>query len=258
MFFFLFLCGLCLGSFVMTSVDRFVKKKDFFTKRSYCFSCKKQLKFYELIPLFSYLFLHTRCLDCKSKISFLYPLVEILSAFLLIFAYVFSGNLYEFLFLGLYLLGFLALSLIDYKLKAVPEILLWFVFICAGFFAFKEEEIINLFLFEDFKEGFLLCSLVFCGVIFFLKSFVSCLINYKKQGEILESLGEADVIIIASMGGILGFNFGIISIFLACILSLPFFLILKFKKCKDQSLAMFPFLNIAFILVFACKMIGNF
>jgi len=55
--------------------------------RSHCFSCGKMLKWFELIPVISFLFLRGRCSNCKSKISWQYPLVELVTGivYLLVF-----------------------------------------------------------------------------------------------------------------------------------------------------------------------------
>ncbi|MBK1973371.1 hypothetical protein JG677_04815, partial [Campylobacter sp. TTU-622] len=57
-------------------------------------------------------------------------------------------------------------------------------------------------------------------------------------------------IIIACIGGILGFKDGFITLFIACVLTLPFFMI---KVRKEKELAMIPFLSISFILVWIFK-----
>ena len=69
------LLGLCIGSFLNVLIDR-LPKKERITGRSYCPYCKKKLAWYELIPLFSFIFLGGKCSSCKKPISLQYPLVE--------------------------------------------------------------------------------------------------------------------------------------------------------------------------------------
>lgn len=252
---FVFILGLCLGSFVFALYERFVRKKALFTARSYCFECEKKLHFYELIPLFSYIFLRGKCKHCKAKIGFLSFCSELLSGFLLLFAFIYTQTLWEFSFLSLYLLTLLLLSLIDIRLKAVPESLLFLALILAFCFSYNKLFIEELLLFGELK-GFLLYTLCFAGGIFLLKSLVSCMRNFKKQNELLESMGEADIIIIASMGGILGFTLGFYMLFLACLLSLPFFAYLHFKH-KDKELAFLPFLSLAFVGILLAEYCGG-
>jgi len=81
--------GLIVGSFLNVLILRWQTGMTF-GGRSQCFSCAKQLHWYELVPLFSYLFLRGRCSVCKSTISWQYPTVELLSgllAFLIVFVH---------------------------------------------------------------------------------------------------------------------------------------------------------------------------
>ena len=68
------LFGVALGSFLNVVVLRWPDK--LLTGRSYCPNCKKKLSAWELIPIFSYLFILGRCIKCKTRISAQYPLVE--------------------------------------------------------------------------------------------------------------------------------------------------------------------------------------
>ncbi len=84
-----FLLGLGVGSFINVITIRFQPDKNIpFTQlvggRSRCNFCGHQLKWYDLIPLFSFIFLKGKCRYCGKKISWQYPIVELLTA--LIFA----------------------------------------------------------------------------------------------------------------------------------------------------------------------------
>jgi len=81
-----FIFGLIIGSFLNVIILRLDTGLGF-GGRSMCFSCGKKLSWYELIPLFSFLFLRGKCHGCGQNISFQYPLVELVTAvsFLLLF-----------------------------------------------------------------------------------------------------------------------------------------------------------------------------
>ena len=79
------------------------------------------------------------------------------------------------------------------------------------------------------------------------------LTHLKNKNEIFENLGDADIVIMACMGGILGFKYSFLTLFLASLISLPFFL-----KIKGRELAMLPFLNTAFVAVLFYKNLGYF
>ncbi len=84
---FFFLFGLAIGSFLNVVILRYNTGMGL-DGRSQCFSCGKQLHWYELIPLFSYLGLRGKCSECKSTISWQYPAVELATG--IIFAVIFQ------------------------------------------------------------------------------------------------------------------------------------------------------------------------
>ncbi|EAJ6664253.1 prepilin peptidase, partial [Campylobacter jejuni] len=223
MIFFIIILGACLGSFCTSLASRIIEKKPFFISRSFCFSCDTKLKYYEIIPIFSYVFLKAKCQTCKCHLPISLLINEILGIILLILVYSLSQNFYDFLFLSLFLFNLFLLSLIDIKLKAVPQILLWSAFLFAFFYAFRESEILHFLIFKEFSGGFLLNAFSFGGFVFLLKSLVFFLMNFRKKDEILENLGDADIIIMSCIGGILGFEYGFLVLFIASILTLPFF-----------------------------------
>ena len=77
MLFFIFVVGLLFGSLANVILLRFNTGESLVYGGSRCFSCMRKLMWYELVPLFSFLFLRARCRTCKSKISWQYPLVEL-------------------------------------------------------------------------------------------------------------------------------------------------------------------------------------
>jgi len=131
---FAFVLGSIVGSFLNVVALRFRTGLSPFSGRSKCFVCGKTLHFYELIPVLSFLFLFGRCSKCRSKISWRYPLIEIITGFL------FVGILLKtemFLAIGFwqFVLAFLYLSavwgiltvivLYDIKHKIIPDILVF-------------------------------------------------------------------------------------------------------------------------------------
>ncbi len=71
-----FVLGLVMGSFLNVVIYRLPRGEGVAAGRSRCPSCGKPLRFYDLIPLLSFLWLQRRC---RSPISWRYPLVELLS-----------------------------------------------------------------------------------------------------------------------------------------------------------------------------------
>lgn len=77
-----FLLGLIIGSFLNVVICRYNTGRSIARGRSCCFSCGKTLRWYELLPIASYLFQKGRCRSCKSLLSFQYVAVELLTGFL--------------------------------------------------------------------------------------------------------------------------------------------------------------------------------
>lgn len=97
---FIFVFGLLIGSFLNCFIWR-IYKEETILGRSYCPKCKKQLKWFENIPVFSFIFLKGRCSSCRKKISWQYPVVELLTGFLFLLAFHFSLDS-EFFILSLF------------------------------------------------------------------------------------------------------------------------------------------------------------
>lgn len=76
-FLLVFLLGLSVGSFLNVLIDRLANGESIWLGRSHCDWCKKPLRWYELIPVLSFIIQRGRCRRCHKKISLQYPLVEL-------------------------------------------------------------------------------------------------------------------------------------------------------------------------------------
>ena len=91
MTFIIFILGLIMGSFYNVVGIRLLKRESIITPRSHCPKCNYVLKWYENIPVFSYLFLKGKCSNCNEKISLMYLLMELLTAILFTISYLLFG-----------------------------------------------------------------------------------------------------------------------------------------------------------------------
>ncbi|RJQ37039.1 prepilin peptidase [Candidatus Microgenomates bacterium] len=84
MIIFLFILGLCIGSFLNVLIDRLPRNETILKGRSHCENCKKKLAWHDLIPLLSFVLLKGKCRYCKSPISLYYPVVELMTGVLFV------------------------------------------------------------------------------------------------------------------------------------------------------------------------------
>ena len=84
---FVFLWGAAIGSFLNVLVYRSIRGQDWVKARSVCEHCKHKIRWYENVPIFSYLFLGGQCIKCKKKIDVIHPLIELLTGGLFLWWY---------------------------------------------------------------------------------------------------------------------------------------------------------------------------
>jgi len=83
-YFLIFIFGLAIGSFLNVVIFRLGTNESILVGRSHCPKCGAILKWYDLIPALSFLIQKGKCRYCEKKISFQYPIVEIITGFLFI------------------------------------------------------------------------------------------------------------------------------------------------------------------------------
>ncbi len=224
--FFIGILGLAIGSFLNVLIYRIPKNENIAFPASHCTTCNKPLKWWHNIPLFSYIFLKGRCYHCKEKISLQYPFVEFVSTFIFVISFVKTGNFIETLLVSLVFDLLLALSVIDFKYKAVPDSLNLLTLSIAIFTG----NILNSFT----------NALLFAGGFTLLRFYVSF---FAKK----EALGEADIMIAATIGAMLGIKLGFVAIFLSALIAMPVFLIIG---KKDIQVPFIPFLALSLWITF--------
>lgn len=136
-----FILGLFFGSFLNVVIYRLPQKKSFLGGRSKCLKCKKEIKWYDLIPVFSYALLSGKCRYCKISLSLQYPVVELLTGILFAATFYFLFLLHEsfdfvfitsLLFYLLIISSLITIFFIDLKHGIIPDkILLFALFVSA-------------------------------------------------------------------------------------------------------------------------------
>ena len=123
-----FILGLLFGSFLNVCISRGPKGESIVHPRSRCLKCEATIRWYDNIPVLSWLILRGRCRDCKQSISLAYPLVELAVAlwFTLLAAQLQSAHpsvIYILEIVSIAILGFLliGLTVIDWQTLTLPD-----------------------------------------------------------------------------------------------------------------------------------------
>lgn len=230
----LFVIGTFFGSFYHVVGYRLPKNESILFPGSHCPHCNHVLKPWELIPVFSFLFQGGKCSKCKTKISWFYPISEILCGLLFMFCYVSFGFTLD-LIIALTFVSMLIIvifsdlhhMIIEDKVLIVFGILLLIEII---FISSWTAALISL---RD-------------GAIAFIIMLLLKLLGDKLFKK--ESMGGGDIKLMFVIGMVIGWDMALISIFLAAILALPISLIILFLK-KDHEIPFGPFLSLGAIII---------
>ena len=242
-----FLFGLIIGSFLNAVVYR-LQMAQTLLGRSYCPKCKKQIDWYDNIPLISFILLKFQCRKCKKKISWQYPLVEFFTG--IIFALV--G--WKFFNLGdtqsylstLYYLGIVSflitIFVYDWLYMEIPSIALWL----GGIWAVVFSIYFDLNIAEKITSVFqvsLFSGMVAAAVAF---AFFFSLVYFSKE----KWMGMGDALLVIFLGLFLGWPQILLGLFLAFNLGALYsiFLLLFKKKSIKSQIPFGPFLVIGSII----------
>lgn len=226
-----FVWGACWGSFGSTLIYRSVHKISIFSPVfSFCTSCGVRIRWFQNIPIISYLVLRGRCSNCGEKISLMYLISELLSGTLGVFCALFSDSVYDFLSFFFFMWGLLIAAVSDAMFLSIPTLSVVFSFVGALAKMFVYGEITNGLLGAGFGAGVMLASKVLYRLV-------------KKR----EGLGEGDVLIMIPSGIYLGL-FGttitlLISSFLGGVLG-----ILLVMVTKRREIPFVPFIFVSVII----------
>jgi leader peptidase (prepilin peptidase)/N-methyltransferase len=115
------LVGLSIGSFLNVCIYRLPAGGSVLRPPSSCFSCERKLRWFENIPLFSYLALRGRCRTCGSPISMQYPLVELATGAIWVGAYLIFGGLWQALSAAVFGTLLLGIAITDAREYIIPD-----------------------------------------------------------------------------------------------------------------------------------------
>lgn len=231
--FLIFLLGLSFGSFINVFIDRNINGESIVFGKSHCDRCKKNLAWYDLIPLLSFIFLLGKCRYCHTKLSFYYPIAELSTAAVFVLVYLYAAPQ-----------SFLILEL-DQIIKII-----YYLFMAGSFIAI---------FFSDLKYGIIPDKIVYPAVAvslifnlqfqilpYFLSAlgaflfFLILILATKGKG-----MGIGDLKLVFLMGLFLGFPKIILALYLAFLTGAVVSIILILcgvKKLRGSKIPFGPFL----------------
>ena len=251
---FVFLLGIVIGSFLNVVIYRYNTGMGV-NGRSKCLSCGKQLSWYELFPVLSFLVQGGKCRKCKTKLSWQYPTIELLTALVFLGTFLHLSKAMALYSITLQLLLLLVVTLAawsllivilayDIKHKIIPDGLVY---------SFAALGLISIFLSVPLHPYRFFYGALLAGPILFLPFFLLWLVSAGKW------IGLGDGKLALGIGWMLGLGLGISAVVLAfwigAIASLFIMLVLKLRY-KDKMLTMkseipfAPYLILGFAIVY--------
>lgn len=221
---FIFVFGILIGSFLNVVIYRIPKGESIVFPASKCQSCQKALKWYHNIPIFSWIFLRGKCGFCREKISIQYPFIELLTGVMALAIFYKLGLVWYMPIVFAVFSLLLALVVIDFTYMEIPDSLNLLALALA---------ILNPDIIGSFQN-----ALLAAGGMTLLRYYLSFFINK-------EAMGEGDIIVAGTMGGLLGFPGFLYALFIAAIVAL-----IPSLLTKDTQVPFVPFLIIGTFIAY--------
>ena len=224
------LFGACFGSFATMASYRLPRNEDIFFKKSYCPKCDKPIKFFSLIPVFSWIFQGGKCSNCGNKISIRYPLIEIFTSFLFFMSYLKFGISYNTVLFDLIIVVCVIMFIADLETYIIPDSMQITLLVLS----------ISMIYYNNMDIYYQVMSSVAYFVLIISTSFL--VEKWKKK----DALGGGDVKFITIAGLLLGFQNLPVFLFIAGIIGMIFGLIWKIIT-KNEYFPFGPALLVSFV-----------
>ena len=230
-----FILGASMGSFCYVVATRVSKEESIISPPSHCDSCGHYLKWYELIPIVSYIIQGGKCKKCHTKLSMGYLLMEICMGVLYMICYHVFGLSLSLISSLIFVTSIITVIISDIEYMIILDEVLIFT-------------ALSIIIVDLFDVGlYETCMKILAG----LGAFITMLL-IKKMGDIIfkqESLGGGDIKLMFIIGLVLGYPMSICNIFLATFIAFPIALFLLIFK-KDNIIPFGPFLSMSAMILY--------
>jgi leader peptidase (prepilin peptidase)/N-methyltransferase len=220
----IFLFGIVIGSFLNVCIFRIPNHETVVTERSHCMRCGYQLSWYDMVPVFSWLFLRGKCRKCKEPISPQYPIIEATNGVLYLLVFIINGFSVQSILYCLLMSALLVLSVIDWRTYEIPVGINIFI-LCLGIL----QVITDYKGWMNYLAGFLCVSILLELILLISRG---------------RAIGGGDVKLMAAAGLLLGWKRIILAFFLGCIVGSVIHLLRMKLSGADRVLAMGPYLSL--------------
>lgn len=228
LFIIIFVYGVVIGSFLNVLIYRLPLKENIATERSHCMKCGNKIKWYDLVPLISYILLRGKCRHCKEKISVQYPLVELANGIGYVWIFYTNGINADSILFCLCASALLVLSVIDWRTYEIPFGINVFIFILGVVRA-----ILHLDMLADLLIGMVIVSIPLLILFYITKG---------------RGIGGGDVKLMAAAGLLIGAKEIVLALVLGCIIGSIIHIALM-KICKKENVLAFgPYLSLGIII----------
>lgn len=232
--------GLCIGSFLNVVALRAISGESIVLPSSKCPKCQAPLKWYDNIPLISYIILRGRCRNCNEHISWQYPIVELSTAVMFLLSAVYCvatvpniettstlDIIVKIAALWVVVSSAIVMIITDFKEKCVFTTHSFVFIISALVFAFVKNGIHFVFPHTDLINA--LIGLV-VGVVI-MEAIVGIFYLILKK----RIFGEGDTYIVAGIGALLGWKYLLLTLFCSIIIQTLFFIPSFFKRLYNEK-----------------------
>jgi leader peptidase (prepilin peptidase)/N-methyltransferase len=248
--FMVFIIGSIIGSFLNVCIYRMPKGKSVVSPGSHCPHCGKPVKWYHNVPVLSYLMLSGRCASCGKAISWRYPVVELMTATLILSAYVRFGPDVKFFVYSALLSALIVVAFIDLDTQEIPDLIS-----LGGIAAGLAASCTFPWIFDTSSRisavnSSIIGSIAGGGSIY-------CMGVVGKALFKREAMGGGDVKLMAMIGSFLGWQKALLIFFIAPVFGAAAGVVLKMRDGRDV-IPYGPFLSLAAVIVifFGARILG--
>ena len=231
----IFIFGICMGSFLNVCICRLPGSNSIINPaRSICPNCKNFIKFYDNIPILSYLWLKGKCRHCGFPIAFRYLLVELLGGFFALCIYFKFGITIEAFVYYALILSLIVITFIDIDHQIIPDAIT-----LPG---------IPIFFFASFTLAAITYKDSLLGILVGGGSLLLIAETYTRLTK-KEGMGGGDIKLLAMIGAALGWEGVLFTIFIGSLIGTLIGIILMLRTHKGLKLAIpfGPFLSMGAI-----------